>query len=35
MNPTIETAITEELAEVSRKLEVPISVTYEGQKINL
>lgn len=35
MNPQMEAEITEELSEVSRLLEVPISVAHEGQEINL
>ncbi|NQT73602.1 MAG: MBL fold metallo-hydrolase [Chloroflexi bacterium] len=35
MSPQLEAEITEELSEVSRRLEVPISIAREGQEINL
>lgn len=35
MSPQLEAEITEEIAEVSRRLEIPISIAREGQEINL
>ena len=35
MNPKMEATIAEEISEVSRKLDVPISIAHEGQEIEL